>query len=109
MCICRWRIRCPLRLVSVDEASCRIHLKCWLWASEETLESTDRRAPALAGRIPRKRLSSEKTRLWRARPAKAGALRSSQVFSAELSLGKAGRRGIGHHLHLSQLERIYSE
>src|SRR2546426_8524930 len=31
----------------------------------------------------------EKTRLRRARPAKAGALRSSQVFSGKHSLGKA--------------------
>src|SRR5438552_8401326 len=31
-------------------------------------------------------------RLRRARPAKAGALRSSRVFSAKLSLGKARRR-----------------
>src|SRR5207247_430956 len=47
---------------------------------------TDRRAPALAGRLRRRRLTPEKTRLQRARPAKGGALRSLQVFSAKGSL-----------------------
>ena len=52
---------------------------------------TDRRAPALAGRLPRKRLPPEKTRLRRRRPAKAGALRSVNVRSVNESLSKHDR------------------
>src|SRR5947209_3213941 len=60
----------------------------------------DRRAPALAGRMRRKRLAPEKTLLRGSRPAKAGALRSSpvaadislQIFRVSIRLGKAAWR-----------------